>query len=306
MNSPSQMQRRTGSDDNVATHPANRGGSQTAAQQPATSRILALTGILQTTLEINELMALFAKELGRFIAFDGLVYHFTSLDISIALGQQTGHSCEYRLIVSSEELGDLKLHRDHPFSREEMETAENLLAALLYPLRNALLYQRAVQSAMIDPLTGVKNRSTMKDSLVRAIELSRRQGTELSVLLLDIDHFKTINDRFGHLYGDQALKAVAQCADRSIRDSDALFRYGGEEFVILLSGTSLEGSLKLAERIRHNIERLHPLPDRDVSVTISIGVAMLQQDDDIDRLLERADTALYQAKSQGRNRVVAG
>ncbi len=305
MNSQSQIQQRTGSFDNVATHPANRGTGTPVNQPQEASRVLALTGILQTTLEINELMALFAKELTQFVTFDGLHYHFPSLAISISLGEEARHSCEYRLIVSGEDLGNLKLFRGHAFSRQEMETVENLLAALLYPLRNALLYQRAVQSAMIDPLTGVKNRRTMEDSLVRAIELARRQGTELSVLLLDIDHFKRINDEHGHLYGDQALKAVAQCVEQTIRDSDALFRYGGEEFVVLLSGTDLAGSRKLAERIRHNIEQLRPLPETEAQVTISIGITMLQPEDDIDRLLKRADSALYRAKNEGRNRVVA-
>lgn len=301
----SQTQRTAGSFNSVATHTINPAG-EAAFQQQAASRVLALTGILQTTLEINELMALFAKELMQFVEFDGLGYQFDSLSLRIALGEEARHSCEYRLIVSGEELGKLKLHRRHPFSQDEMETVENLLAALLYPLRNALLYHRAVQSAMIDPLTGVKNRSTMEDSLIRGIELSRRQGTNLSVLLLDIDHFKQINDRFGHLYGDQALKAVAQCAEQTIRDSDALFRYGGEEFLILLSGTDLDGSLKLAERIRRNIERLSPLPEREARLTVSLGVTMLAPEDDIERLLERVDAALYQAKQQGRNRVVAG
>jgi len=224
----SQIQSIMGNPDNVAMHPATPRNKEGSARQTA-SRVLALTGILQTTLEINELMALFSKELVKFIDFDCLDYHFDSLDIRISIGADHKHSCEYRLIVSGEELGQLKLYRHRPFGNDEMETVENLLAALLYPLRNALLYHRAVQSAMIDPLTGVKNRSTMEDALTREIELSRRQDSNLAVVLLDIDHFKRINDRYGHLYGDQALRAVARCVAETIRESDMLFRYGGEE-----------------------------------------------------------------------------
>jgi len=300
----SQIQSMTGSLNNVAMHPAQPRGKAVSARQTA-SKVLALTGILQTTLEINELMALFAKELVQFVEFDGLDYSFDSLNILISLGDRHKHSCEYRLIVSGEELGNLKLYRHHPFDSDEMETAENLLAALLYPLRNALLYRRAVQTSMIDPLTGVKNRSTMEDALAREIELSKRQDSSLSVVLLDIDHFKLINDRFGHLYGDQALRAVAQCTAETIRESDMLFRYGGEEFLIMLSGTDLSGSTRLAERIRSRIQQLQPHPDKDMHLTVSLGVTLLQQDDDITSLFERVDAALYQAKRQGRNRVSA-
>jgi len=159
---------------------------------------------------------------------------------------------------------------------------------------------------MIDPLTGVKNRSTMEDALAREIELSKRQGSCLSVILLDIDHFKLINDRFGHLYGDQALRAVAQCTAETIRESDVLFRYGGEEFLIMLSGTDQPGSTRLAERIRSRIQQLQPHPDKEMHLTVSLGLTLLRPDDDIASLFERVDAALYQAKRKGRNKVVAG
>ena len=178
------------------------------------------------------------------------------------------------------------------------------MSGLLYPLRNALLYHRAVQTALIDPLTGVKNRSTLDDAFQRELKLARRHNHDLSVILLDIDHFKQVNDQHGHLYGDQALRAVAQCVQRTIRDSDLLFRFGGEEFMILLSGTGAEGSALLAERIRREVERITPFPDGKTTLTISLGVTSLRQEDAPESLLERADAALYQAKRSGRNRVV--
>ncbi|MCP3866923.1 MAG: GGDEF domain-containing protein [Gammaproteobacteria bacterium] len=269
------------------------------------SKVLALTGILQTTLETNELIALFGKELRKFVNFDGIVYQLPELEINIELGHQSPHHCDYQLVVSSEELGDLQLFRFYPFKESELEIIENLMAGLLYPLRNALLYYRALQTALIDPLTGVKNRATMDTAIHREIELARRQDTTLSVILLDIDHFKQVNDQYGHLSGDQALRAIAQCANRTIRDSDMLFRYGGEEFLVLLTGTDSEGALQLAERIRENVEQLNPHKHETMALTVSLGVTSLEPDDDSSALFQRADKALYQAKQKGRNRVIA-
>ena len=274
------------------------------SQQRFASKVLALIGVLQTTLETSELISLFAKELSGFVRFDGTSYQFPELKIDISVGSLTSHSCQYQMLVSGEALGEIKLYRFYPFEEHELETIENLLSGLLYPLRNALLYHRAIQTALIDPLTGVKNRSTMDDAVLREMKLARRHGTSLSVVLLDIDHFKRVNDDYGHLYGDQALRAVAQCVQKTIRDSDLLFRYGGEEFMILLSGTGPEGSALLAERIRQEVESMTPFSNNDIRLTVSLGITSLRgEPDTTDLLLERADTALYRAKQGGRNRV---
>ena len=245
------------------------------SKQRYASQVLALTGVLQTTLETGELISLFAKELAGFVEFDGIHYQLPELQIDLSVGPTTSFSCNYELIVSGEFLGELKLFRFYPFEGEELETVENLMSGLLYPLRNALLYHRAVQTALIDPLTGVKNRSTLDDAFQRELKLARRHNHDLSVILLDIDHFKQVNDQHGHLYGDQALRAVAQCVQRTIRDSDLLFRFGGEEFMILLSGTGAEGSALLAERIRREVERITPFPDGKTTLTISLGESQI-------------------------------
>ncbi|AKH22049.1 hypothetical protein AAY24_04630 [Sedimenticola thiotaurini] len=273
-------------------------------QHRLASKVLALSGILQSTLEINELLALFAKEIRQFVQYDGLTYHFPSLKIDIRLGEQPANSCAYELVVAGDHLGDLNFFRNYPFEPSELEIIENLLAGLLYPLRNTLLYQRAVESASIDPLTGVRNRAAMDSTMKREIGLALRHKTPLSVILMDIDRFKSINDQYGHLYGDQALKAAAQCAEQSIRESDMIFRYGGEEFLILLTGTSLEGAELLAERIRENIESMPPQTDKEITMTVSLGVTSLIESDDVSSLFQRMDSALYRAKDSGRNCVV--
>ncbi len=268
-------------------------------------RIVGLSGVLQTTLEINELIALFARELAEHLSFDGLSYHFSILKIDIHLGSECGNSCKYELMVAGERLGDIILFRHTHFSDAELVTMENFLSSLLYPLRNTLLYQQALQSAIMDPVTGVRNRVAMESAVKREIEVAKRQQVPLSFILFDLDHFKLINDRYGHLYGDQALRAVAKCAEETIRDSDMLFRYGGEEFLVLLSGTALAGATLLAERIRTNIERMKTIPDQDVHMTVSLGVVTLRDGEDAVNLFRRADEALYYAKGSGRNRTVS-
>jgi len=293
----------TGNLKTVTTHPAHPRINEESKQRFAT-KILALTGVLQTTLEINELMALFAKEIRSLVAYDGLIYTFPALKINIELGDQSPHSATYNLTAASDSLGDLKFFRKHPFADDELEAIENLMAGLLYPLRNTLLYQRAVESAVIDPLTGVKNRVSMDNAVHREIELAHRHGTPISFILLDIDHFKSVNDTYGHLFGDQVLKSVAQCASNSIRDTDMIFRFGGEEFLLLLSGTDADGTQLLAERIRSNLENLHLSDDNNLRVTASLGAASLRKREDMLSIFDRMDKALYQAKDNGRNQVV--
>jgi diguanylate cyclase (GGDEF)-like protein len=179
-----------------------------------------------------------------------------------------------------------------------------MLAGLLYPLRNTLLYQQALQSATTDPLTGVKNRVAMESAMKRELGLANRHGHNLSLILLDLDHFKAVNDQYGHLIGDQVLRAVATVAEDTIRDSDMIFRFGGEEFLVLLHGTQLSGAALLAERMRRRIEGLEIFPDLDMRITASLGVVTMHEDESAETMFMRVDNAMYRAKNNGRNRVV--
>jgi diguanylate cyclase (GGDEF)-like protein len=295
---------RVSDEQNGAHHPHPGVAARSTLQADLAPRILEVSGILQTTLEINELFALFASELARNLRFDGLYYDFPTANVDIRLGQEEIHSCSYELTVATEKLGSVRFFRNAPFNDQELITAENLLSALLYPLRNTLLYQQALRTAIMDPVTGVKNRAAMDSAVKREIDLAKRQEAPLSFILLDIDHFKRVNDQFGHLYGDQALHAVATCVEQTIRESDMLFRYGGEEFLVLLSGTCIEGAELLAERIRIAVEELRPKLEGDIRMTVSLGVVTLREGENSAAVLARADDALYQAKEAGRNRVV--
>jgi diguanylate cyclase (GGDEF)-like protein len=162
--------------------------------------------------------------------------------------------------------------------------------------------------ATTDSLTDLWNRRYMLRRLRTEFDRSKRQGHDLGLVLFDLDHFKEVNDRFGHAYGDRVLQAAAQRMHGAIRDYDVLGRFGGEEFLVIVPETDSEGVLTLADRIRTAVGA-QPVegPEGDVTVTTSAGVAMLAEGDlSPDAILARADGALYAAKRMGRDRVVMG
>lgn len=166
--------------------------------------------------------------------------------------------------------------------------------------------QEALLEATIrDELTGLHNRRYLMRRLNEEFERARRRGTELGLLMIDIDHFKEVNDNFGHPAGDEVLRSVGQTLASMLREYDIGGRYGGEEFAVVLAETAPADMVKLAERVRERIGEMEAHGKRTgIRVTISIGVAVLNAQDTTDTLLQRADTALYRAKEEGRNRTV--
>jgi diguanylate cyclase (GGDEF)-like protein/PAS domain S-box-containing protein len=162
--------------------------------------------------------------------------------------------------------------------------------------------------ASTDPLTGVSNRRHFFDLGRAELARAQRYGATLTVMMLDVDHFKQVNDRFGHDVGDLALQALTASCAATLRASDLLGRLGGEEFALLLPSTPLAAGLILAERIRAQVERMRlATPKGGLAFTVSVGVCNLTAaDTTFDVLLKRADQALYAAKEGGRNRVVEG
>lgn len=160
--------------------------------------------------------------------------------------------------------------------------------------------KRLAQIALVDHLTGLYNRHLLMETAPKQISRSRRQGYPLSLLIIDLDYFKQVNDRHGHDVGDKVLVGVASELKKQTRAEDILGRYGGEEFILLLENCDLEQAGSKAEKIRAAIERLEVA---GLSLTTSIGVSCLRASDDFNRLFIRADEALYLAKAAGRNRV---
>ncbi len=164
--------------------------------------------------------------------------------------------------------------------------------------------QERYQQAILDPLTGAFNRLGYEERMEQEINRFHRYQTPFSLVVVDIDFFKRINDDYGHLAGDKVLQVVTEIAKEQLRNTDYLARYGGEEFAIIMPETKLKDALAAANKLRQQIEqwRFH-YNDKDVRVTISCGVAQIVSKDDKDKLFQRADQALYKAKHQGRNQV---
>lgn len=259
---------------------------------------------LQTTLDIEQLIEYFSSESQHVVQFDGIDFNNEDQQINYRIGKKTTHRCSYGLKIEGKYLGDLILYRRKRFQENELAKVEILLSSLIYPLKNALQYKQALDSAFTDPLTGAQNRMAMDQALNREVELAHRQGSSLSIILLDADHFKNINDSYGHAVGDEVLKAIAKVTQQNIRQSDVLYRFGGEEFLIILGQTDTEGAIRLADRIRENIAAMDMINGSKIDITASLGVTTLNEQDNSASLFERADKALYQAKNAGRNRTV--
>jgi len=172
-----------------------------------------------------------------------------------------------------------------------------------------LLYVRKIHNklndlASNDTLTGLPNRRTFNSQLENFLLLNQRHQQNLSILFIDVDDFKHINDIHGHDIGDKVLKEIAQTLKSTIRKSDCIARWGGEEFIILLLNTQLGDAELIAEQLRANIEsNAYLIQQTSQKTTISLGITQVSEDDDIDSLFQRVDGALYQAKSTGKNRV---
>lgn len=158
------------------------------------------------------------------------------------------------------------------------------------------------ERALTDPLTGLANRASLINDLRTAAEQKRRSGVHMTLIALDVDHFKQINDAHGHSAGDAVLRGIGQFLAKRIRATDKAYRIGGEEFLVLLYAVDAEHGRSTGETLRQAIEGLPLLPE--ATITTSVGVATLQPEEDVESWLKRSDANLYRAKSAGRNRVV--
>ncbi len=156
----------------------------------------------------------------------------------------------------------------------------------------------------VDELTGLLNRRAFEKDIVKEVSRVKRYKCPLSLIMCDIDHFKEVNDTYGHTIGDKVLKHLAHIWKKSVREIDAIYRYGGEEFIILTPHTAKEDAFKLAERLRKRVGSYRFVvepPDKYIKITVSFGVSDIKADEPILAALERVDKALYKAKKSGRN-----
>lgn len=207
-------------------------------------------------------------------------------------------------VQAGEVRGLVAAARETPFSPAESELFRIFILQGVAAFKNLLLYEKVRSMAIRDGLTGLYNYRYFWEVLHREVELARRYRHPLSLLFLDIDDFKKVNDTLGHQVGDLVLKALGTYLQAAVRQADLVCRYGGEEFVILLAETDSREALISAERLRLGISQLTlALPEQELHFTVSIGVAKLEPEMDGDNLVKAADAALYRAKKAGKNRV---
>ena len=215
------------------------------------------------------------------------------------------------LKIEKEIVGVLNINDGEQDSFEEssLEMVLDISDFISMSVSNAILYEQTKQLAVTDGLTGISNRPNMEQALQNEFERSMRYGAPLSVVLLDVDHFKGVNDTYGHQKGDEILVAIASLLKKVCRTNDIAARYGGEEFLMILPQSNAQGAFKIAERVREEMMKMNFTGNEsNFSVTTSCGVAELDRDfiKNTDQLVAIADHALYEAKNSGRNKTIIG
>jgi diguanylate cyclase (GGDEF)-like protein len=224
----------------------------------------------------------------------------TGVDVQIRLTE----SASFPIKAGSEVLGEIAAFSGtRPIGPSDRLTLALLARELGMVAKTQFLMEQTKLLAELDALTGLYNRRRVNATMALDTERARRHRHPLSVLISDIDHFKSVNDRFGHGVGDDVIRQVAATMRQNLRRIDTAGRWGGEEFVVVMNDTPREGAQLVAERIRAAVEAIPPMKDGPERITISIGVAIYAHNDTPAELVDRADQALYVAKRGGRNRV---
>ena len=222
-----------------------------------------------------------------------------------------GYFVSIPLMIEKEVVGVLNINDvgQDPFDVNDLDFILNLSEFIAMSISNAVLYEQTSKLAVTDGLTGISNRTNMEQSLLNDFGRSMRYNSPLSIVLLDVDHFKDVNDSYGHQKGDEILVTFASILKKFCRANDIAARYGGEEFLMILPQSNAQGAFKIAERVREEIMKMSFVGnDSKFSVTTSCGVAELNRDyiKNTDQLINVADNAMYEAKNSGRNKTIIG
>jgi diguanylate cyclase (GGDEF)-like protein len=268
-------------------------------------RLSLLANRLARSLELGDLLASVTEEIGGELALAGLMVESPLLDEQTVFGDAAPFSTSRRLVVEDRDVATITFMCTRSIHRESDRLLDALMEALRYPLRNALLYRQALQCALRDPLTGVYNRAALDSDLGRELRLSLRFGQPLCLLRVGVDDFSGLVESYGAEFGDLVVKSTAGKLLENLRNTDRVFRYAQDEFVVALNGTNLQGATRVAERIGESIEALRVGKDNvSVVVVVSIGVTDLRSTDDATTLIGRAGQALDEARAKGRGRIV--
>lgn len=280
----------------LALVPTTAGPSHRQPSEPLdTIRFLQA---VTASLELGEVLDVLDAFLRESVHLSGWEYQGPDAEPGLAGGQADRHRLEYALTLNGQELGALKLMRGRRFSEDDQWRIEGVLALAAPAIQNALRFSRVNRQLERDPLTGLGNRRALSVQGEQWLADSLRHRHPLSMLVLDLDRFKAVNDTHGHPVGDRVLCRVADTLMAVTRTADLCVRLGGDEFVVLLPETDLDAARDCAERIRGALSRqfVETESGQRIGISVSIGAATLRPGMNLDQLYQHADAALYVAK----------
>ena len=259
---------------------------------------------LYRTQDIYQLIGAFIGEARKVLPCDGIEYREDRLGLYFIDGVLSQERCDYTIRLGEQVLGKVCFTREHAFDDAEFALIETLIAGLVLPLRNAIQYQKTVRFALHDSLTGLKNGNACYDNLGQEVERAQRYKIPFSLLLINMDNFSEINQRYGQDAGNAILVEVARRLEHETRNSDIIFRKGGDEFLVFLPNTAKSAARTAAERFKHGILSAPYVADETtIRFTTSIGVVTVLPNDSAFTIIDRADKTLYHAKVLGKNRI---
>lgn len=264
----------------------------------------SLISQLQTTLDIQQQLNIVSMAAGKILPVMALRLRTAMGEYEASGSQAATYEHRSMLILNQQCLAELTYQSEHPFTPMLQRELLLLESEWLYSLRNALIVCRLQQMALKDTLTGLGNRRFFDDSFDKAVQLAKRHDEQCALMLLDLDNFKQVNDVSGHTAGDEVLLAVADCLRDTLRSTDSIFRFGGDEFAIILAGQDADSAELVARRLLKGINQ-HYLCQQ-YHVTVSVGLALLKPEYSSRQLFHTADQALYSAKEAGKSTVRFG
>ena len=260
---------------------------------------LAFLEKLNMTIELEPLLATYTAEVSRLIAVTGLEFESPNHKLQLKYSKASANKLTHQLIFNNTVLGNIIYLSTQPLNNHQRQLLANVEQQLLQSLHNVLRFEHTRKMSMRDYLTGLGNRNYFEEALRHMTATAEREDRSFTLLFIDLDNFKAVNDECGHLAGDQVLIEFSRLLRFAVRDNDHVFRFGGDEFAILLSHSDHLHPEFVAQRIVSATATSQLL--LETNVTASIGYANWQQGDNSTVLTNRSDKALYHVKGAGKN-----
>jgi two-component system cell cycle response regulator len=264
---------------NVVNHPNSKFNAFTLFQhsEQQSQRNLALLEQLQTTLDVKQLINIFAIEVAKYLDFSGLYFKHADISATARGSRQAKSERQFELKLNGQFFGIITYAVNMPISIANFKVLTELHDLLINPLNNAVQYHQAMQLAMQDSLTQLGNRRSFDEQIKRTMAQACRRHTRAGLILSDLNKFKAINDNYGHDIGDNVLIQFAEALRQSVRDTDSVFRFGGDEFAIIVADATEQSLAVIEQRIYH-------------------AIAFMNRADNATSFFKRADNALYSQK----------